>query len=354
MQWALQVLVLTTGSLLNNWAFGFSVPLTVQIIFRSAGLAVSMLFGRLFLNKRYSSSQISAVLLVTLGVILATTSRPTQSQSKDTNSSTIDVSQYTTGVLMLTVSLMLTGVLGILQEKTYTRYGPCWKEGVFYTHALSLPIFLILIPSVKRGFRSLNIASAVLSSGPTSSFSGPDNDGAPEPPLTRLFLLGRAFVMDLLDVPPSASLNPKPYLALLMNLITQLICVSGVNQMTSRISSVSTNIVLTTRKAISLCFSVWWFGNGWNGQLGTGAGMVFLGSILYTIVTSRKSAPLKAPEETRKVMEEKGIEVAVGYSPGKKEGKKLNREAAIKLESPSPDTLPGKGKGRGRGKAKVQ
>lgn len=36
-QWALQVLVLTTGSLLNNWAFGFQVPLTVQIIFRSAG-----------------------------------------------------------------------------------------------------------------------------------------------------------------------------------------------------------------------------------------------------------------------------------------------------------------------------
>ena len=35
--WALQVLVLTSGSLLNNWVFAFSVPLTVQIVFRSAG-----------------------------------------------------------------------------------------------------------------------------------------------------------------------------------------------------------------------------------------------------------------------------------------------------------------------------
>jgi len=36
-QWALQVVVLSTGSLLNNWAFAFNVPLTVMIVFRSAG-----------------------------------------------------------------------------------------------------------------------------------------------------------------------------------------------------------------------------------------------------------------------------------------------------------------------------
>ena len=76
-QWAVQVLVLTAGSLLNNWAFAYHVPLTVQIVFRSAGvlkcsvtalipdihaaipgLAVSMLFGVLFLKKKYTSSQI--------------------------------------------------------------------------------------------------------------------------------------------------------------------------------------------------------------------------------------------------------------------------------------------------------
>ena len=35
--WATQVLLLSTGSLLNNWVFAFDVPLTVQIVFRSAG-----------------------------------------------------------------------------------------------------------------------------------------------------------------------------------------------------------------------------------------------------------------------------------------------------------------------------
>ena len=34
---------------------------------------------------------------------------------------------------MLTISSLLTGVLGMLQELTYQMYGPCWREGVFYT-----------------------------------------------------------------------------------------------------------------------------------------------------------------------------------------------------------------------------
>lgn len=36
-RWTIQVLVFTFGSLFNNWAFAFRVPLTVQIVFRSAG-----------------------------------------------------------------------------------------------------------------------------------------------------------------------------------------------------------------------------------------------------------------------------------------------------------------------------
>jgi UDP-xylose/UDP-N-acetylglucosamine transporter B4 len=35
--WAAQVFLLTAGSLLNNWVYAFHVPLTVQIVFRSAG-----------------------------------------------------------------------------------------------------------------------------------------------------------------------------------------------------------------------------------------------------------------------------------------------------------------------------
>ncbi len=36
-QWALQVVMLTSGSLLNNWAYAYNVPLTLLIVFRSGG-----------------------------------------------------------------------------------------------------------------------------------------------------------------------------------------------------------------------------------------------------------------------------------------------------------------------------
>ncbi|KAI0313280.1 UAA transporter family-domain-containing protein [Amylostereum chailletii] len=260
-QWALQVLVFASGSLLNNLVYAYAVPLTVQIVFRSAamitgvyriGLAVSMLFGRLILGKSYSATQVVAVSLVSLGVILSTLSRPTKPSSSMPGP---DVARYTIGVSMLTASLVLTGILGMLQERTYKRYGPCWREGVFYTHALSLPMFLFMVPQVKHGLHSLAHYSP--------------------------------------QAPSSSANAVTPYLILGANLASQLVCVAGVNQLSSRVSSVSTQVVLTTRKALSLCFSVWWFGNGWNAQLAVGAGMVFAGSCWYSLSPAPMSASVR-------------------------------------------------------------
>ncbi|KAF4586154.1 golgi uridine diphosphate-N- acetylglucosamine transporter [Pleurotus pulmonarius] len=237
--WAIQVAALTSGSLMNNWVFAFNVPLTVQIVFRSAGLPVSMLIGRFVLQRRYSFLQVTSVFMVSVGVILATLSRPSSGKTESSH----DIRQYSIGITMLFASLFLTGFLGLLQERTYKKYGPCWQEGVFYTHFLSLPIFLFLASDVKSGFHGLS-----------SPRSGTD-----------------------------AVLSVSPYIILAVNLVSQLICVSAVNRLSSQVSSVSTNIVLTARKATSLCLSVWWFGNGWNWQLGAGAGMVFLGSSLFTV-----------------------------------------------------------------------
>jgi solute carrier family 35 (UDP-xylose/UDP-N-acetylglucosamine transporter), member B4 len=132
-----------------------------------------------------------------------------------------------------------------------------------FKHSLSLPIFLFLIPDIKQGFWSLNSGNG------TSA-------------LVSFLILGG-------------------------NLVSQLVCVSGVNRLSSvrlrqlqnyvlmvtvfqqQVSSVSTNLVLTTRKALSLCLSVWWFGSGWNIQLGIGAAMVFVGSLLFTVAGERKS-----------------------------------------------------------------
>ncbi|KAF8208603.1 UAA transporter [Mycena galopus ATCC 62051] len=242
--WAAQVLLLTTSTLLYNWAFAYNVQVSILVVFRSAGLAVSMLFGFLFAKKRYTIMQVVSVILVSTGVILATLARPSAKKS-DPIQSADDVHRYTIGISMLVASLVLTGLYGLLQERTYQTYGPCWKEAVFYTHCLSLPVFLFLFRDVQQGLVSL--------SDPTKGTSA------------------------------AAS-----WLILGLNLCSQLLCVSGVNKLSSQVSSVSTNIVLTVRKAVSLCFSVWWFENPWNAGLGIGASMVFCGSLLFTVSGPKK------------------------------------------------------------------
>lgn len=154
----------------------------------------------------------------------------------------------------------------LVGEKAYfIRYENMYYVRAFETeslskHFLSLPFFVFLGRDIKQGFSSLSS-------------------------------------------PQLATSTVTSFMVLAANLITQLVCVSGVNSLTSvretilysilwdtyihgvkkQLSSVSTNIVLTARKALSLCFSVWWFGNEWNMKLGTGAFMVFCGSLVYTL-----------------------------------------------------------------------
>ncbi|KIL67919.1 hypothetical protein M378DRAFT_159142 [Amanita muscaria Koide BX008] len=242
-RWLLHVSLFTFSSLLLNWAHGYKVPLTVLIVFRSAGLAISMLFGFIFLKKRYTLMQTLSVVVVSTGVVLATKSRPSPASSASSPSSTFaieeDSRQYLIGILMMILSSISTGILGLVQERTYKTYGPCWKEAVFYTHCLSLPIVLLLYKDVKRGF---------------------------------------------LDLASTSTTSMVPFVILAGNVVSQLICVSGVNKLNTQMSAVSTNLVLTARKALSLCFSVWWFGNEWNVQFGAGAVMVFVGSVLFSMV----------------------------------------------------------------------
>jgi len=233
--WGTQVFLLTTGSLLNNWVYAFHVPLTVQIVFRSAGVVIAMILGRYLLQRKYTSRQVLAVFLVSIGVSVASIS-----PSSSTITSLDDVSTtYMYGIVMLIASLFATAILGILQERTYRTYGPCWREGIFYTHLLSLPIFIFLRNDVIRGFKSISAGS-------------------------------------------NGSHTSLPYIFLAMNLLTQVVCVSGVNKLTSATSSVSTSVVLTARKAISLCLSIWYFGSDWSYSLLFGAGMVFVGSLTYS------------------------------------------------------------------------
>jgi UDP-xylose/UDP-N-acetylglucosamine transporter B4 len=50
--YALQVALFFTLSRLNNAAFAYDVPMPVHIVFRSGGVVVSLILGRLILGRR--------------------------------------------------------------------------------------------------------------------------------------------------------------------------------------------------------------------------------------------------------------------------------------------------------------
>ncbi|SJK96865.1 uncharacterized protein ARMOST_00111 [Armillaria ostoyae] len=77
---------------------------------------------------------------------------------------------------------------------------------------------------------------------------------------------------------------PTAYPALLLNTLTQLVCVTGVNRLTTRVNSLTVTLVLVVHKAVSLVLSVAMRQTANNVDmrlLWAGAAMVLLGTIWY-------------------------------------------------------------------------
>jgi len=96
---------------------------------------VGMILGMILMKKRYSASQIFAVVVVTIGVIYATTSAKASSGSSSSKpaSEAVSSGDYAIGILMLTIALIVSSLMGLLQESTYQTYGAEWREGLFYS-----------------------------------------------------------------------------------------------------------------------------------------------------------------------------------------------------------------------------
>lgn len=260
-RWIVQVALYFTVSYLNNLAFGFNVPVALHIIFRSGGsafptisppiplsglttsffsfllgLAISMLTNYLFNHRRYPPLQIISVLLVSTGIVLATFSAPSKQTASATDLSlpTTWDPQYLIGVCILLVALFAGAFLGIWQEKTYKRYGTCWQEGLFYSHFLSLPLFAPLLPSVPSTINTLNqsppLQLSLLSAVPSSAaFASSAGNASPVwNPSRVLDVLNFMGVDVLVELPV-----PRVWAWLAVNVLTQAVCVRGVNRLSS-------------------------------------------------------------------------------------------------------------------------
>jgi UDP-xylose/UDP-N-acetylglucosamine transporter B4 len=133
-RWLAIVIMFFVVSVLNNQSLAYKISVPLHIIFRSGGLMVGMVLGMILMKKRYSKSQIFAVTIVTIGVIYATTSAKASSPQKaKPQGSAGNTGDYAIGVFMLTIALIISSLMGLLQEATYQKYGAEWREGLFYS-----------------------------------------------------------------------------------------------------------------------------------------------------------------------------------------------------------------------------
>ncbi len=260
---ALVALVFFSTQMLNNVAYGLGVSQPLTLCLRSGGLAVTFLLGRTFFSQSYSARQFAAVVAIVLGVALTVVADSTVNLCRDcsfgdtlaaafaalpTPSSTTSPAERSTGnwllgVATLLVALVMSAVMGHLQDAAYSRWKRSPNEVMFYSHLLSLPAFFFVGGELSRSISRWTLSEPLLLWG--------------------------------------ASLGPRMWLFLLANVVTQWWCVRSVYAMTGRYGTLTCTVVLTLRKFLSLLGSVYFFENEWSPLHWVGTVLVFSGVIAY-------------------------------------------------------------------------
>ena len=284
-RWLVQVILFLGVSSLNNAAFGYRVPMAVHIVFRSGGLVVNMILGWLVMGRRYRLLQVIAVILISVGIGAATASGA--KPSPNVSSGEASYTEFSIGISMLSLALVLSTFLGFSQESTYGKYGRHWEEGMFLLHFLALPMFAFMKNDLVQQIRFANASERISLVEPVHAFFKAivaRYPLSPENALSQLALYSIAGLRTLPHPPLSSLTIPSFWIPLLLNVVTQFICVSGVNRLTSRVSSLTVTLVLSLRKAVSLIISVVIIGRSSGSvQLWGGSAAVLIGTVLYTL-----------------------------------------------------------------------
>ncbi|KAI0489575.1 UAA transporter family-domain-containing protein [Xylaria cf. heliscus] len=282
-RWLVNIVLFFGINLLNNHAFSYDISVPVHIILRSGGSITTIVAGSLY-GKRYSRIQVTAVVLLTIGVITAAWSDAQTKQSAAESSHEMSTPSFSTGLGILFVAQALSAVMGLYTEETYRQYGPQWKENLFYSHLLSLPLFLPFTKSLVRQFMRL----------------------VDSPPLVLRLPIDQASLMTLPEGWRKAAEGihlPSQVTYLALNVLTQYACIRGVNLLAAESSALTVTIVLNIRKLVSLLLSIWLFGNRLATGTLVGAVVVFSAGALYSLDSKKKqkkTAPTRPKADSGK------------------------------------------------------
>uniref|UniRef100_A0A3Q2GFS9 Solute carrier family 35 member B4 n=1 Tax=Cyprinodon variegatus TaxID=28743 RepID=A0A3Q2GFS9_CYPVA len=255
--YVIMVTMFFTVSVINNYALNFNIAMPLHMIFRSPVSHSFLLFDNFILIYKYLS-----IVLVSTGIFICTIMSAKQVVSTLQKEGFYAFMHWLIGIAMLTFALLMSARMGIFQETLYKQYGKHSKEALFYNHCLPLPGFLLL---------STNIYNHCI-----------------------LFSQSTPVVVPVVGVT-----MPIMWLYLLINVITQYVCIRGVFILTTECTSLTVTLVVTLRKFLSLIFSILYFQNPFTAWHWVGTAVVFVGTLLYTEVWSSVRAALRGDKEKK-------------------------------------------------------
>lgn len=266
-------------SVVNNWAFDFNIPVPLHMIFRAGSLIANMIMGILILKKKYTWDKYLSVFMITSGIIICTlySSKDVGKGCNDCElidnlgaslnrqNVSVDVDQFfwwSIGILLLTGALLLSARMGIYQETLYKVHGKHPEEALFYTHLYSLPGFLLYSSSI---WEHCTLATK----------------------------------SDPFAVPLTSIVMPVIWLYLILNVLTQYMCISSVYVLTTECTSLTVTLVITLRKFLSLILSIVYFRNPFTLAHWFGTILVFGGTLLFAEVPKRISQGITEKEVSK-------------------------------------------------------
>ncbi|CAI7645704.1 unnamed protein product [Penicillium pancosmium] len=286
--WVIYTAYFVSVNLLNNWAFAYKISVPLHIILRSGGPVASIIVGYLFNGRRYSRGQILSVAMLTVGVMAAALA---DAQAKgqsleiglDGEGDAEAMKNTIIGFSILALAMILSAFQGIYADRLYAFYGrDHWKEALFYSHVLSLPIFFSNWTTLYSQWRVVASSPSILQHLGLDSKPNPHSSNSGN---------AFAFILEIVYTSPQlrSILNHIPIQVsyLIMNALTQYVCIRGVHLLSAKSSSLTVTVALNIRKLVSLLLSIYLFGNQLGSGVLLGAVLVFVGGGLYGVEGAR-------------------------------------------------------------------
>ena len=99
-----------------------------------------MLLGIVLLKKKYSVQQYISIVMITIGITMATMASsndqlktsPGAETTETAGQSFIDLLWWLAGISMLTLALFLSAGMGLIQEDLYKNHGKYPSEALYY------------------------------------------------------------------------------------------------------------------------------------------------------------------------------------------------------------------------------